>query len=144
MCSDEPKTLRKRAFDRAQKAAKSQDILLFLVAFRILNALTIRTFFQPDEYFQSLEPAWQIAFGKDSGAWITWVGIRIWGQALALTLMHLGMEKPAEICHPSEYLRRSILACFMAVRYVTALRQLARRIDDSCAQSNAGRSCSTG
>jgi phosphatidylinositol glycan class B len=44
-----------------------------LLAFRIVNALTLRTFFQPDEYFQSLEPAWQLAFGADSGAWITWV-----------------------------------------------------------------------
>ena len=46
---------------------------MFLVAFRILNALSVKTFFQPDEFFQSLEPAWEIAFGKDSGAWITWV-----------------------------------------------------------------------
>ena len=49
------------------------DILLFLIAFRILNALVVRTFFQPDEYFQALEPAWELVFGKDSGAWITWV-----------------------------------------------------------------------
>ncbi|KAI9818073.1 MAG: glycosylphosphatidylinositol anchor biosynthesis [Pycnora praestabilis] len=49
-----------------------RNILLFLIAFRILNALSIRTFFQPDEYFQSLEPAWQMVFGEDSGAWITW------------------------------------------------------------------------
>ena len=49
-----------------------QNVLLFLIAFRICNALIIRTFFQPDEYFQSLEPAWQLAFGNDSGAWITW------------------------------------------------------------------------
>ncbi|KAI2792409.1 GPI mannosyltransferase 3 [Penicillium oxalicum] len=48
------------------------NILLFLVAFRLLNALAVRTFFQPDEFFQSLEPAWQIAFGKDQGAWLTW------------------------------------------------------------------------
>ncbi|KAL1624461.1 glycosylphosphatidylinositol anchor biosynthesis [Diplodia seriata] len=39
---------------------------------RIVNALTTRTFFQPDEFFQSLEPAWQMAFGEQSGAWITW------------------------------------------------------------------------
>jgi Alg9-like mannosyltransferase family len=54
-------------------SASAQDILLFLVAFRILNALTVRTFFQPDEYFQSLEPAWRMVFGEESGAWITWV-----------------------------------------------------------------------
>lgn len=54
-------------------ADTSHNILLFLIAFRIVNALSVRTFFQPDEFFQSLEPAWEIAFGKDSGAWITWV-----------------------------------------------------------------------
>ena len=51
----------------------AQNIFLFLLAFRILNALSVRTFFQPDEYFQALEPAWEIAFGPKSGAWITWV-----------------------------------------------------------------------
>ena len=59
--------------ERVKQVSTSQDIFLFLVAFRILNALSVKTFFQPDEYFQSLEPAWQIAFGADSGAWITWV-----------------------------------------------------------------------
>lgn len=58
---------------RAKAQATPHNILLFLVAFRILNALTVRTFFQPDEFFQSLEPAWQVVFGSDSGAWITWV-----------------------------------------------------------------------
>ncbi|KAH9836920.1 glycosyltransferase family 22 protein [Teratosphaeria destructans] len=47
-------------------------VLICLIAFRVVNALCIRTFFQPDEYFQSLEPAWQSAFGPESGAWITW------------------------------------------------------------------------
>ena len=73
MSVDDSKTLRKRAVERVKHAATSQDILLFLVAFRILNALSIKTFFQPDEFFQSLEPAWEIAFGAKSGAWITWV-----------------------------------------------------------------------
>jgi len=62
-----------KAVKHVVQSATALDIFLFLVAFRILNALTIRTFFQPDEYFQSLEPAWQMAFGKNSGAWITWV-----------------------------------------------------------------------
>lgn len=44
-----------------------------LLAIRIVNALAIKTFFQPDEYFQALEPAWQLTFGTYSGAWITWV-----------------------------------------------------------------------
>lgn len=50
-------------------------IWVALVLFRCLNAISVQTFFQPDEYFQALEPAWQIAFGSDSGAWITWVSI---------------------------------------------------------------------
>lgn len=58
----------------SKEAAISRDIFLFLIAFRILNALSIKTFFQPDEFFQSLDPAWEIAFGRDSGAWISWVG----------------------------------------------------------------------
>lgn len=51
----------------------TKDVLYLLLAFRFINALCIRTFFQPDEYFQSLEPAWEMAFGTHSGAWITWV-----------------------------------------------------------------------
>lgn len=68
---------------RAQKttdvSGTSQWLLVFsaLLAFRIVNALTIKTFFQPDEYFQALEPAWKIAFGGESGAWITWVSGRL-------------------------------------------------------------------
>ncbi|PGH03926.1 phosphatidylinositol glycan, class B [Blastomyces parvus] len=63
---------RARASRRRIDSSTPQNILLFLIAFRALNALCVRTFFQPDEFFQSLEPAWQIAFGGESGAWITW------------------------------------------------------------------------
>ena len=59
--------------DDARVKPNRPPVFLFLLAFRILNALTLRTFFQPDEYYQSLEPAWQLAFGSHSGAWLTWV-----------------------------------------------------------------------
>ncbi|OQE22402.1 hypothetical protein PENSTE_c010G08826 [Penicillium steckii] len=62
----------RRVTSSSSSTSPCVNILLFLVAFRLLNALTLRTFFQPDEFFQSLEPAWQIAFGKDQGAWLTW------------------------------------------------------------------------
>ena len=52
---------------------RCKDIWILLVVLRFTNALCVRTFFQPDEYFQSLEPAWQMAFGPESGAWLTWV-----------------------------------------------------------------------
>lgn len=70
-----PRMQRQGTQERLDSAAP-QSILLSLIAFRVLNALCVRTFFQPDEFFQSLEPAWEIAFGKDSGAWITWVSTR--------------------------------------------------------------------
>jgi len=70
---NDAKGFRRCAVEKVRQVSTSQDIFLFLVAFRILNALSVKTFFQPDEYYQSLEPAWQIAFGEDSGAWITWV-----------------------------------------------------------------------
>ena len=73
MSLEDAKTFRGRAIERVKQATTSQDILIFLVAFRVVNALSIKTFFQPDEFFQSLEPAWEIAFGANSGAWITWV-----------------------------------------------------------------------
>jgi GPI mannosyltransferase 3 len=56
-----------------QRGPSGRDVLLFLITSRLLNALVVQTFFQPDEYFQSLEPAWDLAFGSDAGAWITWV-----------------------------------------------------------------------
>lgn len=54
-------------------SAQVTDVLTLLLVFRFLNAICVRTFFQPDEYFQALEPAWKIAFGGESGAWLTWV-----------------------------------------------------------------------
>ncbi|KAK0801805.1 glycosylphosphatidylinositol anchor biosynthesis [Friedmanniomyces endolithicus] len=51
---------------------QAYNVFVLLLAFRLVNALCVQTYFQPDEYFQSLEPAWQMAFGLDSGAWITW------------------------------------------------------------------------
>ncbi|KAK0268629.1 glycosylphosphatidylinositol anchor biosynthesis [Friedmanniomyces endolithicus] len=51
---------------------QAYGVFVALLVFRLVNALSVQTYFQPDEYFQSLEPAWQMAFGLDSGAWITW------------------------------------------------------------------------
>ncbi|KAL9949414.1 glycosylphosphatidylinositol anchor biosynthesis [Verticillium nonalfalfae] len=47
-------------------------VLLRLLVIRAFNAYWVTTFFQPDEYFQALEPAWQMAFGPGAGAWLTW------------------------------------------------------------------------
>lgn len=65
----------RKAYHTAYYEYQRRDMMYLLVILRFVNAITIRTFFQPDEYFQSLEPAWEMAFGASSGAWITWVGI---------------------------------------------------------------------
>ena len=53
--------------------ANPSGIFRAILTIRLINSFLVNTFFQPDEYFQSLEPAWDLAFGRDSGAWITWV-----------------------------------------------------------------------
>jgi phosphatidylinositol glycan class B len=47
-------------------------ILQAVLLVRLINASWLNTFFQPDEFFQALEPAWDLAFGPKSGAWLTW------------------------------------------------------------------------
>lgn len=53
-------------------AEQAREALTVVFAVRFANSLCVRTFFQPDEYFQVLEPAWQLLYGNDSGAWLTW------------------------------------------------------------------------
>ncbi|KAJ8116121.1 hypothetical protein ONZ43_g4507 [Nemania bipapillata] len=52
---------------------QAREALSVIFAVRFVNSLCVRTFFQPDEYFQVLEPAWQMMYGNSSGAWLTWV-----------------------------------------------------------------------
>ena len=59
--------------DPGTDLVRARETLAAIFAWRLINALCVRTFFQPDEYFQALEPAWQLVYGKDSGAWLTWV-----------------------------------------------------------------------
>ena len=47
-------------------------MILFSVVFRILVALFTQSYFQPDEYFQALEPAHKCVFGYGHLTW-EWV-----------------------------------------------------------------------
>lgn len=49
-------------------------VLIFL--FRLANALLIQTFFQPDEYYQALEPAHRFVFGYGYETWEWKQGLR--------------------------------------------------------------------
>ena len=126
---DDHKGFHRRAWWRAKHVTVSRDIFAFLVAFRILNALSTRTFFQPDEYFQSLEPAWKIAFGEDGGAWITWVGLRrfVALQSSSWLTGIIGMEAPPQILDSSIPFRWRLLAFRKARRCGTCLTILPSR-----------------
>ncbi|KAI5801489.1 Alg9-like mannosyltransferase family-domain-containing protein [Peziza echinospora] len=51
------------------KAFSVELLYVFVLSIRIVNAVSVRTFFQPDEYYQALEPAWRLIFGD---GWVTW------------------------------------------------------------------------
>lgn len=55
--------LRPLANSRALQKNATMKLLLFLVVFRVLNGLSLKTFFDPDEYWQSLEVAHATVFG---------------------------------------------------------------------------------
>lgn len=46
--------------------------LLLALPVRLAAALAARAFFQPDEYYQALEPAYRLVFGPHAGAYHTW------------------------------------------------------------------------
>jgi len=58
-----------------------------LFVFRILNGLLIKTYFDPDEYWQSIEVAHQYVFGYGYLTWEWRVGLRSWLTVLPYILM---------------------------------------------------------
>lgn len=90
-----------------QQPASTLRVLLALIALRLANAFLIQTFFQPDEYYQSLEPAWQIAFGDDSGALVTWV-CHWHDHSRAVLMIRKGMEAAITVISAPLSLRRSL------------------------------------
>lgn len=50
-------------------ALRSWQLFLLVFSFRVVNALTTKTFFQADEFFQCLEPAHKLVFGY---GYLTW------------------------------------------------------------------------
>lgn len=100
---------------RRKTAVSTSHVLLLLVAFRTANALATSTFFQPDEYFQSLEPAWQLAFGNGSGAWITWVTLRLSRCSSCLLQAHQYCRTGGASC-ARRFIRASLPQCTLLLR----------------------------
>ncbi|KAF2736350.1 hypothetical protein EJ04DRAFT_511164 [Polyplosphaeria fusca] len=109
------------------RPSSASRVLALLLALRIVNALSLTTFFQPDEFFQSLEPAWQLAFGRASNAWITWE----WAAQLRSSLhphlfagVYLVAAKIAALCtlSPSAHAELLIAAPKVAQAVAAALQ----------------------
>lgn len=90
----------RKAYHTAYYEYQRRDMMYLLIILRFVNAITIRTFFQPDEYFQSLEPAWEMAFGASSGAWITWVGISLSTSPSMAKIYRNGTTSFGHLCTP--------------------------------------------
>ncbi|KAI1062873.1 hypothetical protein LB507_005878 [Fusarium sp. FIESC RH6] len=65
-------TVSGKFLDEARNKRNRSVFIRDIIIIRLINAWWTTTFFQPDEFFQSLEPAWDLAFGSQSGAWLTW------------------------------------------------------------------------
>jgi len=59
---------------KAYQTSKSLNVGIFciILVYRIINALTIQTQFDPDEYWQTLEPAYCLAFPSEYNCAYTW------------------------------------------------------------------------
>ncbi|KAM3078572.1 glycosylphosphatidylinositol anchor biosynthesis [Clarireedia jacksonii] len=91
----------------------ADDIWKLLLVFRLINAFCVRTFFQPDEYFQSLEPAWRMVFGPDSGAWLTWewrYQLRSSLHPVLFAAFYIIVDKPMELLGFFPQFRAEVLA----------------------------------
>ncbi|BFZ56981.1 glycosylphosphatidylinositol anchor biosynthesis [Savitreella phatthalungensis] len=77
-------------------------LFLALLVFRLWNSLTIETFFQPDEHYQSIEPAHALVFGYGFVPWEYQTGIRGPAHQMIfavpfLLLKLLGLDSPSSI-----------------------------------------------
>ena len=136
---DDTKSVQRHAaIERRKEVSVSQDVFLFLLAFRILNALSIKTFFQPDEFFQSLEPAWEIAFGAESGAWITWVSDKQASCERRLLKVGAGVEKSSSLCDTSCNLCRRLQSIVRPLLGPASVSDVSCRPSSSGAKSNPG------
>ncbi|TPX33207.1 hypothetical protein SmJEL517_g03891 [Synchytrium microbalum] len=61
---------------KTTQLSSDQYLFLILVGYRIVNALVVRTYFDPDEYWQSVEVAHGLVFGYGYMTWEWKEGIR--------------------------------------------------------------------
>ncbi|CAN0028656.1 unnamed protein product [Ectocarpus sp. 6 AP-2014] len=101
------------AWDRRQlRPVLGAKLLAVLVAFRVLNALVVRTSFTPDEFWQGPEPAHLLAFGSGHLTWEWEQTARIRGfthplifAAVYKALQILGLDTRWAVAHSPKLLQ---------------------------------------
>ncbi|CAN0060025.1 unnamed protein product [Ectocarpus fasciculatus] len=101
------------AWDRRQlRPVLGAKLLAVLVAFRVLNALVVRTSFTPDEFWQGPEPAHLLAFGSGHLTWEWEQAARIRGfthplifAAVYKALQILGLDTRWAVAHSPKLLQ---------------------------------------
>jgi len=125
---------------RALASTAPQKLLVALWLYRSLNAVAVRTYFNPDEYWQSLEVAHRMAFGRGHLTWEWEAHAQLRGYAYPLVFAALYQ------CLSLVGLDRSVYAMVYAPRIMQALcaafcdfavYRLARRWFDERTAQNA-------
>ncbi|GKV22306.1 hypothetical protein SLEP1_g32188 [Rubroshorea leprosula] len=85
--------------EEEKKFSNTKRVFALCLAFRIVNALFIQTYFNPDEHWQALEVAHRIVFGYGHLTWEWEKGIRSYLHPLLFALLYkvlalLGLDTP--------------------------------------------------
>lgn len=67
---------------------KYKDIIALFVVTRLLSVVFVQTWYVPDEYWQSLEVAHNVAFGYGYLTWEWTLGIRSYIYPLTIALLY--------------------------------------------------------
>ncbi|SCU96960.1 LAFA_0G09032g1_1 [Lachancea sp. 'fantastica'] len=70
------------------KRVSKSSVLRLLIVFRIINSFFVKSFFQPDEFWQSLEPAHFKAFGYGELTWEWKFGLRSYAFSFLFELVY--------------------------------------------------------
>lgn len=77
-----------RMTSTTQQRLPKEVVLPYLIILRCINAVTINTFFQADEYWQSLEPAHALVFGYGYLTWEWREGLRSFVHPLLFAVVY--------------------------------------------------------
>lgn len=125
------------------------NFLRDIIIIRLINAWWIATFFQPDEFFQSLEPAWRLAFGDNSGAWLTWVCFSTTIAPMCVASARInpnpsGMASSIEILTSSSCFLSRLSSCRLDIKVATCRQHAPISNCSRVAKGAAGNNCRLG